>query len=58
MVTGNFERYQEGEMKIYLVENGQWKLFDNPIQGEFTKRNIEIGNSVEIGDSAKIGNYA
>ena len=51
-------------MKIYLMENRIWKIFENPDDAELKKRNIiigdfaEIGNSAKIGDSAEIGNSA
>ena len=50
------------KMKVYLINDGEWVLFNiNKDSEEFKKRNIiigdsaKIGNSVEIGDSAKIG---
>jgi len=45
----------EIKMKIFLRENGGWKLFDNPSKDELESRNIKIGYLAEIGDGAKIG---
>ena len=45
-------------MKIYLIENGEWKLFDDPSEEEFKKRNIIIGDHAKIGNYAKIGDSA
>jgi len=52
-------------MKIFLIENNEWKLFDiEKDSSELKSRNIiigysaKIGNYAEIGDYAKIGDYA
>ena len=48
-------------MKIYLLEDGDWKLFEfNDIKeakNEFKKRNIICSNSAEIGDYAEIEKF-
>ena len=45
-------------MKIYLKENGNWKLFENPTENDFSSRHIIIGKWAKIGDGANIGDGA
>ena len=45
-------------MKIYLIDNGQRKLFENPSAIDLNTRHIIIGNNANIGDNASIGNNA
>ena len=45
-------------MKVYLMSDGQWQLFEDPSAGEFKERNISIGEGASIGEWASIGGAA
>ena len=45
-------------MKIYLMTEGEWKLYEDPLTEEFKKRNITIGEGATIGERARIGEWA
>ncbi len=42
-------------MKIYLMCEYEWKLFDGEISDELAKRNITIGEGSQIGSWSQIG---
>ena len=41
-------------MKIYLMKDGDWVLFENPSKAEFESRNIAIGARSRIGEGSAI----
>ena len=45
-------------MKVYLMKDGVWKLYENPEPKEFADRNIIIGAFASVGESAIIGAFA
>ena len=45
-------------MKIYLKENNEWILFNNPTPNDFSVRGIKIGKGALIGEGAKIDDNA
>lgn len=45
---------KEREMKLWLKEKGEWKLFENVTQEDLKAREIEIGTGSVIGSDAVI----